>query len=127
MIDIHCHLLPGLDDGPQDLEDSLSMARIAVADGIQVIVATPHTLNGVYLNHRGAILGRTKILREALAEQNIPLILYPGADVHFNTDLLRKLEAEEVLPINGGRYRPPGTAEPVRPLDGQRSLFWIAG
>jgi len=104
MIDIHCHLLPGLDDGPKDLEDSLSMARIAVADGIQVIVATPHTLNGVYLNHREAILGRTKVLREALAEQNIPLILYAGADIHFNTDLIRKLEAEEVLPINGGRY-----------------------
>jgi protein-tyrosine phosphatase len=104
MIDIHCHLLPGLDDGPQDLEDSLSMARIAVADGIQVIVATPHTLNGVYWNHREVILERTRVLREALAEQNIPLILYAGADIHFNADLIRKLEDEEALSINGGKY-----------------------
>lgn len=47
MIDIHCHILPGVDDGAQSLEESLLMARRAVEDGIKTIVATPHTLNGI--------------------------------------------------------------------------------
>ena len=42
MIDLHCHILPGIDDGALDLADSLSMARVAAADGIRVIAATPH-------------------------------------------------------------------------------------
>jgi protein-tyrosine phosphatase len=104
MIDIHCHILPGVDDGPRDLEESLAMARMAVADGIRAIVATPHTLNGIYLNPREDILDQAQVLGEALVEHHIPLILFVGADVHFEEDLIRKLETGEVLPINGGKY-----------------------
>ena len=104
MIDIHCHILPGVDDGPKDLEESLAMARMAVADGIQAIVATPHSLNGVYSNPRQDILERGKKLKEALSEHRVPLILFLGADVHFDAHLLHRLEAGEVLPINDGKY-----------------------
>ena len=104
MIDIHCHILPGVDDGPNDLEESLVMARMAVADGIQALVATPHSLNGVYSNHRQDILERGKTLKEALIEHQVPLILFVGSDVHFDAHLLRKLETGEVLPINDGKY-----------------------
>ncbi|MEW6186680.1 MAG: CpsB/CapC family capsule biosynthesis tyrosine phosphatase [Thermodesulfobacteriota bacterium] len=104
MIDIHCHIIPGVDDGPKDLTQALTMARLAVADGIRVIVATPHSLNGVYANHRRDILEKGRILKEAFQESNIPLILFFGADVHFDPDLLSKIEAGEVLPINDGKY-----------------------
>ena len=50
MIDLHCHILPGIDDGPADMAESLDMARQAVLDGIHTIVATPHSHNGVYVN-----------------------------------------------------------------------------
>ena len=50
MIDLHCHILPGLDDGAHDLEESLDMAAMALKDGVDTIVATPHTLDGLYTN-----------------------------------------------------------------------------
>jgi protein-tyrosine phosphatase len=48
LIDLHCHILPGLDDGSSSAQESLAMARLALQDGIHTIVATPHTLDGVY-------------------------------------------------------------------------------
>jgi protein-tyrosine phosphatase len=104
MIDLHCHLLPGIDDGPKDLEESLAMARIAVADGIRIIVATPHTLNGVYTNEKNEIISRVRALQDSLNKENIPLRLFPGADIHFSTDLIPGLEGGTILPINNGRY-----------------------
>jgi protein-tyrosine phosphatase len=104
MIDLHCHLLPGVDDGPKDLEESLAMARIAAADGIQAVVATPHTLNGVYTNLKQDIIQRVRLLQAVLKEQNIPLLLFPGADIHFDSDLIPGLENGEILPINDGKY-----------------------
>jgi protein-tyrosine phosphatase len=104
MIDIHCHLLPGLDDGPGDLEESLAMARMALADGIRAVVATPHAFNGVYFNSRETILERVSVLTRALTEHHIPLILLAGADIYFEEGLIHKLETQEVLPINQGKY-----------------------
>ena len=50
MIDLHCHMLPGIDDGAPDLATSLEMARIAVADGIELTACTPHIYPGLYEN-----------------------------------------------------------------------------
>ena len=50
MVDLHCHILPGIDDGSPDMETSLAMARIAVADGITVMACTPHIYPGLYEN-----------------------------------------------------------------------------
>jgi protein-tyrosine phosphatase len=66
MIDLHNHLLYGMDDGPETLEESLEMCRIGYGDGIRTVVATPHMLNGVYQNSRTAILSRVKELNAAL-------------------------------------------------------------
>jgi len=104
MIDLHCHILPGLDDGPEDLETSLEMARVAAADGIRVIVASPHALNGVYQNSRETILQKVKEFRDALKAAGIPIILLPGADIHFDSDLEGKLERHEVLAVNDRTY-----------------------
>ncbi len=68
MIDLHTHILPGLDDGAKDLRESLLMCQIAYRDGIRTIVATPHTLNGVYQNDRSRILARVQALNAALAK-----------------------------------------------------------
>jgi protein-tyrosine phosphatase len=66
MIDLHNHLLPGLDDGAKDLEESVKMCWISYKDGVRTIVATPHTLNGVYRNDRDNILLKVNELNSVL-------------------------------------------------------------
>lgn len=96
MIDIHCHILPGMDDGAQKLEDSLAMAKKAVSDGITHILVTPHYKNGVYVNPKESILDRTKFLQQKLFENNIPLKLLPGQEVRLNGDLISDIEKKEI-------------------------------
>ncbi len=80
MIDLHSHILPGLDDGSPDLETSIEMARRAVEDGVSVMVATPH-VNGRYMPSPAEILERVKALNDALAAEGIAVVVSPGAEV----------------------------------------------
>ena len=68
MIDLHSHLLPGLDDGAKTLEESVQMCWISYQDGVRTIVATPHTLNGLYFNDRETILLKVQELNETLMQ-----------------------------------------------------------
>lgn len=79
MIDLHCHILPDIDDGPALMAESLEMARMAVADGISAIVATPHVKELPYPPDR--ISTRVEEFRRALNEARIPLKVLAGADV----------------------------------------------
>lgn len=79
MVDIHCHILPGLDDGAQSMQDSIAMAELAVADGIEEVIATPH-LNGDLYDFK-KVLSLTRSLNQVLQEKNIPLVVYPGGEV----------------------------------------------
>lgn len=89
MIDIHCHILPGLDDGPKLLEESVAMGKIAYADGIRHIVATPH-FTETLLNDRGTVAARTKEVQQALHEAGLDITLYPGNEVRLvNADFFR--------------------------------------
>ena len=78
MLDLHCHILPGVDDGSASLEESLAMARFCVRDGITHIVATPHCHCRLL---RADILPHVARLRDALAAANIPLSVMPGSEV----------------------------------------------
>lgn len=120
MIDLHCHLLPGIDDGAKDLDMSLAMARIAVADGITTTACTPHILPGVYKNTGTTITAAIVRLREALAAAGIQLRLVAGADVHVAPDLVTRLRNGQVLTINSSRYlllEPPHHVLPPRMED----------
>lgn len=99
MIDLHCHILPGLDGGAKDWEESIRMCRIAVKEGIKKIVATPHTGNGVYWNSAAEILGKSAELNYRLKQENIPLEIIPGADAHLEPDLVPKILSNQVLTI----------------------------
>ena len=72
MIDLHCHLLPGIDDGAPDLETSLEMARIAVEDGITLIACTPHQMPGYYENTAPGIRQAVIDLQAQLDAAGIP-------------------------------------------------------
>ena len=117
LIDLHCHLLPGLDDGARDLSVALNMARIAAADGIETIVCTPHILPGLYHNTGPCIRSATNELRIALAEANIAIDLLSGSDAHMTTRFAEKLAAGEILPLAKSRYvlvEPPHHVAPLQ-------------
>ncbi len=120
MLDIHCHILPGVDDGAGDLGQSLAMARIAVAEGVTTIACTPHMTPGVYDNRGPDVIARVEALQLALDEAGLPLQLVAGADVHVAPDVTARLRSGEALALNGSRYvliEPPHHVAPPR-LDG---------
>ena len=101
MIDIHCHILPDVDDGPGSVKESLAMAEIARKDGIHTIVATPHTLDGVYRNTFPDIIARVASLQKVFYENRMDIRLFAGADVHLCTRLMERVNSGEAGTING--------------------------
>ena len=117
MIDLHSHILPGIDDGSKSLEMSLDMARIAVADGIRVMACTPHIYPGLYMNDTAGIIAARDALQASLDKHGIALQLTTGADVHLVPGLVKGLRAGEVPSLNGTRYvllEPPHHVAPPR-------------
>ena len=105
MIDIHAHILPGMDDGPSTREEALEMARIAVANGIGIIVSTPHSLNGVYINWRKDILSACAQFNAELEKHDIPLTVLPGSEVRLSPEIIDALENGRLMTMNdAGRH-----------------------
>lgn len=100
MIDLHCHILPQMDDGAHDLDEALHMAHLAVRSGVTDIVVTPHCMDG------GAqpMAENVAMLQEVLQEIHIPLRLYPGMEIFATPDTARLLQQGSLLTLNGSRY-----------------------
>ncbi len=103
VIDLHTHILPGIDDGPETIEGSLEMARAALAAGTGTLVATPH-INRAYDLDPPRVLETAQMLREALAREEIELELLTGGEI--STRRLARLRGEELdaLRLGGGPY-----------------------
>jgi protein-tyrosine phosphatase len=117
LIDLHCHLLPGIDDGAKDLDISLAMARIAASEGVTTIACTPHILPGVYNNRGPDIRQAVARLQKSVSEEGIPIRLVTGADVHIALDLALQLGDGRALTLNDSRYfllEPPHRRLPPR-------------
>ncbi|MEF2554203.1 CpsB/CapC family capsule biosynthesis tyrosine phosphatase [Aurantimonas sp. A2-1-M11] len=126
MIDLHSHILCGIDDGAKSLDISVEMARMAVEDGVQVMACTPHIVPGVYLNEPSDIARRVGELKAALAGEGIALSLVSGADVHIAPDLLSRLSSEAPPTLNGSNYflfEPPHHVLPPRLVAFSRGLI----
>ncbi len=105
MIDLHCHVLPGVDDGAPLLAETLDMARTAVKNNIDTIVATPHTLNGFYVNKWENIVSLTSTVQKAFDSDNIPITLYPAMEAQACPELFGALEKGQAATINdNSRY-----------------------
>lgn len=105
-VDIHCHCLPCVDDGPATMSDSLALCQALVEDGITKVVATPHQL-GRFNGHNEAaqIREHVSILSEELKNNNIPLTVVPGGDVRVDERICQLLKADKILTLaDGGKY-----------------------
>lgn len=100
MIDIHCHILPGMDDGSKSLPQTLKMAEQAVSEGITHIIATPHHKNGAYTNAGGDIQGAVAFVNGKLRREQIPLTILPGQETRVHGDMVGDLKTGEVIPLN---------------------------
>ncbi len=100
MIDLHSHLLPGIDDGARSLDDALQLARVAVADGITHITCTPHIHPGRYDNSLRSIQPVFERFAEALQAADIPLSVAMAAEVRLSAEVL-SLVAQSQLPFLG--------------------------
>ncbi|MHB0866235.1 MAG: tyrosine-protein phosphatase [Thermoleophilia bacterium] len=108
-IDTHCHILPGVDDGPADLARSLAMARVAAEDGIDTIVATPHVIEGLYDRQKWDT--RRAQLTEALATDGIGISLFSGAEVPMSVCLSETADSLGKITLAGSRYLLMETAD----------------
>jgi len=127
MIDLHIHILPDMDDGSRNTEESLDMARSAVAGGINAIVATPHVMAGVYNNTREKILDAVQALRSLLQAHNIPLEVYPGAEYMLDPEIPQWLKEGQALTLyDGGKYLLVEFPTADIPLFANQTLFELA-
>jgi protein-tyrosine phosphatase len=105
MIDLHCHILPGIDDGARDLEEAIAMCRLAAAEGCEAMVATPHQRRGAWWNcDRDRLAALREELQTAVGAE--PRLL-AGGEIHVDPDLLAEVERLPdggILPLAGSRY-----------------------
>ena len=104
MYDVHCHILPGIDDGPKEMEESLAMARIAVADGTRAIVATPHAARVAEDGGKDALAQRILAFNQELQAQTINLNVLMGVEYLLSMELLQEAQRGTAIGLNGSRY-----------------------
>ncbi|WP_407306883.1 tyrosine-protein phosphatase [Desulfosporosinus sp. SB140] len=105
MIDIHCHILPGLDDGSKTLEETLGIVRQLQVAGLETLIATPHVIEGTDFLRAEEILTAVEQVRQAIAEAGIPVKIFPGAENYIFPDMAKWVRAGKLLTLaNTGNY-----------------------
>ncbi len=104
MIDLHNHILPGIDDGATDINEALEMARIAVEEGFSGIVATPHFGSGLFSCDANEVRRRVNELNEKIASADLNLTIYPGMEARLTADVLNSLSNGSVISLNDSQY-----------------------
>jgi protein-tyrosine phosphatase len=120
VIDLHSHILPGVDDGAADLQDALSMAFFAAADGVETLVATPHASAE---RPRPDIADLVAELQAALDAESLPLRILPGAEIALSPGVAAKLAARLLPTLAGSRYALVELPFAVLPPNVEQVLF----
>ncbi len=103
-VDIHCHCLPGIDDGPETIAEALSLCQALVRDRITTVIATPHQLGRFNReNNASKIRKKVRTLNKELVDNNISLAVVAGADVKVDERICQLLKDDEVLSLADGR------------------------
>jgi protein-tyrosine phosphatase len=104
MIDIHSHILPGIDDGPKDMEETAQMLRLAIEEGITDVIATSHGEAGFGEHQAKEYLEAFEKTREYIVEHKLPIQLYYGNELYYGDGIIEALRTGEVRTLNGTRY-----------------------
>lgn len=104
MYDVHCHILPGIDDGPPELGEAVAMARMAQADGTRAVVATPHAARVAAEGGRDALEHRIQAFHQELEAQAINLKVLMGVEHLLSMELLEEATKAGAITLNGSRY-----------------------
>lgn len=103
-VDIHCHIMPGVDDGARDLEMALAMLKQEAKEGVETIILTPHQKPGHRCVTQSGMKKRIALLEEELKKDNIPVRLYPGAELFYCHGMRELLEEGRVCTLADSRY-----------------------
>lgn len=122
-IDLHAHVLPGLDDGPRDMAESLALLRQAEENGIDRIVASPHGFDGRYVSDAAQVHMAVAEVQAASREAGLSIQVLPGMETYLNPDLPRQLKLGQALGINGGPFVCVELPHAEVPLYAEKVLF----
>ena len=104
MIDIHSHIIYGVDDGSRSLEESMEMVRLYVANGFSKLIATSHFDRSRYMVDAGEIRNKTQILNEEIAKEGLDFKIYPGHEIQVEPNTLRLIKDKTLNTLADSRY-----------------------
>ena len=126
MIDLHAHILPGLDDGPAEMSESIQMCRMAYKDGVRSIVATPHMNDGMYNITASQMREKASQITDALAQDGVTMNILPGGDISLTPETLGKLQSGEISTVaENGVYVMLELPNDVVPVKLHETIFEI--
>lgn len=103
MIDIHTHILPGIDDGSRNIKESIDILKELISQGVKEIIATPHIISGVYDNTRKIIDEKIEELNSEITTYKLPIRIHKGAELYCEPNLIEKTKRED-LSLAGSKY-----------------------
>jgi len=122
-VDLHTHILPGLGGGAEDLTQALEMARIAQADGIEYLVATPHNLSWPARDYRPTIQHATRALNEAIGAAGLRVVVLPGVEAYLTPDICQQVKLGQAFALAGGAYILVELPASAYPLYTEQAIF----
>lgn len=104
LVDLHNHVLPGLDDGPTSELEAMLLIQNAAKNGVTHIVATPHHRNGLFNQDVNEIKNSIHLLNSMLQERKIPVTILPGMEVHLHGEFMEEFETEVLTLADSKKY-----------------------
>ena len=123
-IDLHSHLIPGIDDGSRTMEESLEMLRAMQAIGYEKVITTPHVMSDAYQNSTQAIIDGLHFLREASLADGITIEIEAAAEYYLDEELIRRLDHGDILTL-GDKYLLFETSYISKPLNFEEVVYEI--
>ncbi|WP_432363797.1 tyrosine-protein phosphatase [Sporosarcina sp. UB5] len=104
MIDMHTHLLFGVDDGPETIEETLALINKAQEEGITDMIATSHAFHPQYDVHHSEVMSQTTLLKDVMKEAGLDVNIHPGQEIRLTEDIIDKLDNNELLTLANSNY-----------------------
>ena len=104
LFDIHCHIIPGVDDGASDTKEALAMLRAEYEQGVRTIIATPHFRRGMFETPREEIIRQFELLKREAMKDQLGIELYLGCEYHANMEILKYLRNGMASTMAGSRF-----------------------